>query len=171
MGAFGKVMESIAQQAGFLALMYVAVVVLVGLDLWSGVRKAKERGEARMSFGYRKTLDKLVRYFNLIFVVGVVDVIVLLSPVYEAFKLLPPFPYLTLIGTIVVGLIEFKSIREKAEEKSGFKSASILAGKVIASRDDISKIVEEVVLYLDTPDKKYAKRSNARVNKKDSESV
>lgn len=167
-GAFEKIGVCIFEQAGFLSIMYLAIVLLVALDLWSGVQKAKKRGEARMSYGYRRTIDKLSKYFNSMFVVGVVDLMILFSPVYETIKIIPAFPYLSLLGVLFVAFIELKSIREKAEDKQQFKSASVLAGKVIASRDDISKIIEEVISYIDTPDKEYLKK-NKKTLKKDVE--
>lgn len=157
METWGKIASCIIAQAGYLSFMYVVIVFLVAMDLWSGVRKAKKRGEARMSFGYRRTIDKLAKYFNTIFVVAVVDLVFLISPIYEGLTVIPAFPYITAIGVIFIGFIEFKSIQEKAEDKLRFKSTSMLAGKIIANKDDISKIVEEVMSYLNTPDREYTK--------------
>ena len=36
---------------GIMLLMYIAILALILADLWSGVRKAKKRGEYRTSDG------------------------------------------------------------------------------------------------------------------------
>ncbi|OFY44099.1 MAG: hypothetical protein A2X18_07755 [Bacteroidetes bacterium GWF2_40_14] len=144
-------------QAGYLSVFYIAIIFLVSMDLWSGVRKARKRGEARMSFGYRRTLDKLARYINIMLAITAVDMIVLISPIYLALESLPAFPYLSLLAVIFIAIIEIKSMCEKAEDKQRFKSTSMLAGKVIASKDDISKMIEEIMSYMNTTDQQYIK--------------
>ena len=37
--------------------LYMLVVMVVGADLRSGVRKAKRRGEVRSSYGFKRTVD------------------------------------------------------------------------------------------------------------------
>ena len=39
--------------------LYMLVFMVVGADLWSGVRKAKRRGEVRSSYGFKRTVDKM----------------------------------------------------------------------------------------------------------------
>lgn len=39
--------------------IYIEVFIMILADLWSGVRKAKVRGEVRSSFMYKKTTDKI----------------------------------------------------------------------------------------------------------------
>ena len=48
-------------------LMYITILALILADLWSGVRKAKKRGEFRTSDGYKRTIDKKARYYNMTF--------------------------------------------------------------------------------------------------------
>ena len=64
-----KEMENFLQIFGpqlmIIACIYALVLFVVFLDLWAGIRKAKQRGEYRSSYGLRKTVDKISRYFNL----------------------------------------------------------------------------------------------------------
>ena len=53
---------------------YMGVLLLIGADLWSGVRKAKIRGEVRSSYMYKKTVDKIARYYNALLALTIVDV-------------------------------------------------------------------------------------------------
>lgn len=53
--------------------IYMLVLLLIGADLWSGYRKAKQRGEARTSYMLRKTVDKIARYYNALLALTFVD--------------------------------------------------------------------------------------------------
>ena len=48
-------------------LEYLLVLIAVLADLVSGVRKAKQMGLARRSKAFRRTIDKLARYYNALF--------------------------------------------------------------------------------------------------------
>ncbi|HBJ76707.1 MAG TPA: hypothetical protein DDY68_02415 [Porphyromonadaceae bacterium] len=63
--------------------------------LWSGIRKARERGEYRSSYGLRKTVGKVANYYNLLFIVTIIDVMHIVALVVFDVKILPPFPALT----------------------------------------------------------------------------
>ena len=52
---------------------YVLVLAAVLADLWSGLRKARRRGEARRSEALRRTVSKLGQYYNAMFALTVVD--------------------------------------------------------------------------------------------------
>lgn len=57
-------------------------------------------------------------------------------------------PILTAVGAIFIGVIEIKSIYEKAEDKVQFEHAGQLAGRIIANKDDIKEIVKAVADYM-----------------------
>ena len=48
------------------------------------------------------------------------------------------------IGALFLCFIELKSIFEKAEDKTRFAESALLAGKIIANKDDLKKLVEEL---------------------------
>lgn len=101
--------------------LYIGVLLSVLADLISGVRKARQRGESRTSAALRRTIDKLVRYYNALFAMTVIDAMQIAAVVYlrfvESVTLLPVIPLFTLIGAVGEALIELKSIYEKAEQK------------------------------------------------------
>ena len=68
-----EILKRIFPQIVMLAVMYFLVLAAIFLDLWAGVRKAKIRGEFRSSFGLRKTVEKIGKYYNMIFVITVID--------------------------------------------------------------------------------------------------
>ncbi|MEG0011156.1 MAG: hypothetical protein RR706_03210 [Muribaculaceae bacterium] len=100
---------------------YVMVLFAVIADLISGVRKAKLRGEARQSKALRRTVDKIVRYYNALFALTIIDAMQIAGVLYlrivEGYISLPTLPIFTLLGSLGVAFIEVKSIYEKAEDK------------------------------------------------------
>lgn len=121
----------------FLCVCYLMCVLAVALDLISGVRKAKARGEYRSSRKLRLTVEKLVKYLNMLAVLTCIDAVQVLSFFIlaaqsgKAFVMLPVF---TGLGTIFVCFIELKSIYEKNTDK---RKAEI---------EDTAKKIKEVLL-------------------------
>lgn len=138
--------------------LYLLVFVGIMTDLWSGVRKAKINGVARSSYGYRRTIDKISRYYNVLIALTVIDAMQMSSiwylDTYYHYDRLPMFPFMTLIGAIGLCMIEMKSIYEKAEDKVRIENVANMAGKIITNKDDISEIVKAVVTYMKEPEVK-----------------
>ncbi len=131
---------------GLYALVFMAILA----DLWSGVRKAKLRGEARTSFGFRRTVDKLSRYYNLLLVLTIIDSMQIggiwyLDEYYS--YTIPLLPLITLVGALGIGFIELKSIYEKAEDKE-FRKITKLAGTILSNKEDIKVVTDAIVDYL-----------------------
>ncbi|MDE6716382.1 MAG: hypothetical protein K2J74_07880 [Muribaculaceae bacterium] len=128
-------------------LLYVGVLMSVIADLISGVRKARLRGEARTSAALRRTIDKLVRYYNALFAMTIIDAMQMAAVVYlrcvESVEILAVFPIFTLIGAVSEALIELKSIYEKAEqkEKKEYREVAEVLKKLL-EHESISKILK-----------------------------
>lgn len=137
--------------------IYILVIIAIIADLWSGIRKAKINGVARSSYGFRRTIDKIAKYYNVLLALTVVDAMQMSSvwylDTYYNYTKLPMFPFITLVGAIGICLIEIKSIYEKAEDKVRIENVGNLAGKIITNTDDLSEIVKAVVDYLKEPEK------------------
>lgn len=111
-------------------IMYIAVLVFIFLDLWSGIRKAKQRGEFTSSYGLKKTIEKISKYMNMMLVLTALDFVLMLALYLfndgrGATHRIPIIPVFTLIGTMFVGIIEFKSIYENNEAKEKAKIQDI----------------------------------------------
>lgn len=99
---------------------YLLVLLSVVADLFSGLRKARIRGDARRSKALRRTVDKLCRYYNALFALTVIDIMQITATEYLRITCgfsIPLFPAVTLFGSIGIAIIEVKSIFEKANEK------------------------------------------------------
>lgn len=129
---------------------YILVFLAVMADLISGCRKAKQRGELRSSYGFRRTVDKLARYYIPLFALTVVDtmqmIVVGYLNGYHGFSI-PLLPVMTLLGAIGIGIIEVKSILEKAEDKAKFERVGVLAGNIIKNKDDAAAVIAELGKY------------------------
>lgn len=146
--------------AAMLSLIFgllCAPIIFILLDLWSGIRKAKRRGEAITSMGWRRTVTKFNKYYNLLLALLAID-FVQLAACYFLVRFndvsIPMYPWMLTIGDIAVGAIEFKSIYEKAEDKvkKDVSEVGKLAGAIAANRTDPEAIAEEVVKYLNEHD-------------------
>jgi len=130
--------------------MYALVFLAVMADLWSGVRKARILGKARTSYGLRRTVEKMVKYYNLLLILSIIDcmqiVCIWYLDTYYGFTI-PLIPIITIVGAIGVGLIELKSIYEKADDKE-LRKITELTGSIISNKDDLKKVTASIIDYL-----------------------
>jgi hypothetical protein len=124
---------------------------MIFADLWSGVRKAKRIGEARTSYGYRRTISKMAQYYNILIACTIVDSMYgLLSWYLEIYyqTSLWLFPFITFFMAIVLCLIEIKSIREKAEDKVRLDRAEQTIQQVFINRENLEEVAKTISEYM-----------------------
>jgi hypothetical protein len=146
-------MEKIITNLWILFSLYMLVFAAMMADLWSGVRKAKHLGLARTSFGLRRTVDKIARYYNMLIALSIVDLmqgtaVWYLDTYYDCN--IPLFPFVTLLGAIGLVFIEIKSIYENANKNSQAKINDTLAltHSVLADKGNINEIIKDFLEYL-----------------------
>lgn len=101
-------------------LEYVVVFVGICADLFAGIRKARKEHKLRTSFGFRKTLDKILQYYGVLFFLSFIDILQMYlvgGLMNELEWKLFAFPIITFVGTIYICIIEYKSIKEKRDAK------------------------------------------------------
>ena len=125
----------------------------IGFDFWAGIRKAKQRKEKITSAGWKRTVDKIARYYNMLLALVVVDCMQIsgvwyLDNYYDYH--IPIFPFVTILGALIVAAIEVKSIYEKAEEKERreMKQVAALAAEIAKHKTDTTEIAKAVVNYM-----------------------
>ena len=133
--------------------IYLGLFLMILADLWSGVRKAKRRGEMRSSYGYKRTIDKIARYYNALIALTVIDAMQMAGIWYLTCYYgwtVPIFPIVTLIGAIGMCAVEMKSIYEKADEKvkSDYKEVAALAVEIAKHKTEPNEIAQAVVEYI-----------------------
>lgn len=141
----------------FLCLLLAAPLLLVGLDLSAGIRKARERGDLITSKGWRRTVQKVGRYYNALFAMLVVDTLQMGAVHYfnafhgyEVWR----FPFFTLFGVAVVARIEIKSIYETAEEKERRAATDLAKGLAKIARERSGSVMKLLIDELSKMDNK-----------------
>lgn len=154
MGNYNQLIVVLFITIGFL----VTPLFFIAFDFFSGIRKAKERGEAITSDKQKRTATKIARYYNMLLALLVMDTMQIAGFWYlnnfEGWHV-PLFPWLVFIGSLFIGAVEFRSIRESATEKERreMKQVTALAVEMAKHRTDPAAIAEEVAKYLNGTDK------------------
>ena len=133
--------------------IYIGLFIMILADLWSGARKAKKRGKMRSSYGYKRTIDKIARYYNALIALTVIDAMQMVGIWYLTYYYdctIPIFPVVTLIGAIGMCAVEMKSIYEKADEKvkGDYKEVAALAVEIAKHKTEPKEIAQAVVEYM-----------------------
>lgn len=153
MQQFSELTEQLIALLFFVVLLLFTPLIFIGLDYWSGIRKARKRGEPIWSDKMKRTVDKISRYYNAILAMMVVDVIQVTGFIFlylfngwNAYT----FPAFTLGAVLFVAAIEIKSIYEPADvkEQREMKEAAKLAKVIMEHKNDPKEIAEAVASYL-----------------------
>lgn len=132
-------------------LLYIIVLGLIFTDLWAGIRKAKQRGEYRTSEGYKKTIDKIGRYFNMTFAMSLIDIaqLALLYFLHYSYQVdIWMAPWFTIIAVGYVAWVEVHSIWEPADikeqkQQQEYKRALTMLVKEYGSPEKIIESLKE----------------------------
>lgn len=114
---------------------FFAVMIATAVDLVSGLRKSRRAGVCARSRGFRRTIDKLLRYFLTLIALTAVDALLILSMLSLRVTMgwsLPLFPLFATIGALAMTLIEVKSVMENSHSKSDLTSAVASASDLLA---------------------------------------
>lgn len=115
----------------------IVVLIAMSIDLASGVYKAKLRGEVRSSEALKRTLSKFIAYEGGMMIAAGVDLLFHLSNVVALFHLdaIHGVPVITCLVGVFLLVVEFVSIREKADKKikREMKDAAELISQILAN--------------------------------------
>lgn len=129
-----------------IACMLVLAAMII--DLISGLSKARQRGELRSSWGLKRTLTKFITYEGGMLIAAGVDILMHLCHILELFHLdiLYRTPVITCLLAIFLLVVEFISVREKADKKirSEFHQVEELASKLV-KKEDLLQILETIL--------------------------
>jgi hypothetical protein len=117
-----------------LTVLYTCVFTAVIIDLFFGIKRARQLNIVRTSYGYRRTINKLISYFGLMLLLTIADI---------AASIIFKIPYFTVIGTIGIILVEAKSVFEKLKhkEKNVEEIRKILL-KLFENKEEIQSIIK-----------------------------
>ena len=123
--------EHLYRSALVIAICMGALIISMGVDLFFGIKKAKENGLATTSTGFKKTCDKARKYFSPFMVTVCIDLI--------ACTVLP-FPVFSMIWAGYCVFCEFVSEIRKQE-----KTVSIL----LENKEDLARAFAEIMKELE----------------------
>lgn len=131
------------------------VTMAILIDLYFGIKKSKEYGEFITSEGYRRTIKKSTYYFSILLFALIFDSILSILVYYAPFpaNCTPP---VTMLATLGLVLTEFKSVREKADDKHRRRTDSSFTdlAKILKDKDFLSRVYEEISKRNDEEEKK-----------------
>ena len=128
--------EHLYRAALIIAICMGALIASMGVDLFFGVKKAKENGEATTSMGFKKTCDKARKYFSPFMVAVCIDLIACI---------VLPFPVFSMIWAGYCVFCEFISVREKAWQKAEIRKQDRTFRIMLENKDDIARAVAEIL--------------------------
>lgn len=121
--------ENLKRMLTVVLILWSLMIVAVLVDLWSGIEKAKARKEYVNSGGFRRTFAKVGEYWRVLAMLLLVDIIGNIFPWYS-------FPFASVLGTVAVIAIEFRSVIENLREKhSAAAQIPDMIGRIIRCKD------------------------------------
>ncbi len=124
------------------------VFMAMGVDLVSGLYKAKIRGEVHSSWGLKRSVQKFILYEGAILIAGGIDILFLTCKVMALVgcDVLNGIAIFTGVIAILLCIVEIWSLREKADEKT--RKDINRAGELIESLIDKKQLAEAIAKAL-----------------------
>ncbi len=134
------------EQVVMTAVACIIVFVAMMIDLGAGLYKASLRGDARRSEALKRTGYKFCLYEGSMLIACGVDVLIHMSKLalWFGWNLIYNVPLVTLALGVFWCLVEFLSVREKADDKihSNISKAEQIAKQVLTREEWVSILAE-----------------------------
>lgn len=128
------------------AVCCIIVFTAMMVDLASGLYKASLRGDARKSEALKRTGYKFCLYEGSMLIATGVDIMIHMSRVFELFGIdtAVGIPFVTILMGIFWCIVEFLSVREKADAKihSNIAKAEKLAQSMLTREEWVAILAE-----------------------------
>jgi uncharacterized membrane protein len=132
---------------GVIVILIVLVAMLV--DLASGWQKAKTRNEAHNSYALSRTLNKFLLYEGGVLIALCIDLLLHLCHFWSLIgvDLLSSVPVVAILIGIYLCVVEYLSLREKADEKQRkhFAQVDSAAIKLLSKEELIEALAQAIV--------------------------
>lgn len=128
--------EHLYRSALVIAICMGALIVSMAVDLFFGIKKARQNGEATTSKGLKKTCDKARKYFSPFMVTVCIDLIACI---------VMPFPVFSMIWAGYCVFCEFMSVREKSWQKAEIRKQEKTISILLENKEDLAKAFAEVL--------------------------
>ena len=132
-------LETIGSIVTIVVVAMMIVLIAMLLDLVSGLYKAKLRGEIRSSQALKRTITKFITYEGGMMIAAGVDLLIHMSQLLQLFGLgaIYGVPVVTCLVGVFLLVVEFISIREKADKKTrkDMEAAAELLSRVLTNEN------------------------------------
>lgn len=140
-------MEEIIPMMRVSCVACVLVLVAMAVDLVSGWRKARARGEAHNSYALRRSVTKFILYEGSMAIAVCIDVLLHFARMYTLLgaDVLVGVPFVSCLVGILILVVEGLSVYEKADGKTRDKVRTLAdALHRVLTRDEITAISEAI---------------------------
>lgn len=144
-------LEHLYRVSIYIGLEYAGVFMAMGIDLIFGIKKAKAQKIDRTSTALKKTATKGQKYFSPMLCLTLIDVMTCMHV---------PVPIFTLGWAAYCVWCEFLSVREKSWQKAEMLEAAKTMNVVIKNKDDLAKMVVELMTETKDKDKEGERNEN-----------
>ena len=131
------------------AVVSIVVLVAMMIDLASGWQKAKQRDEAHNSYALSRTLNKFLLYEGGVIIALGIDLLLHLAHFWSllGIDLLASVPVVAILIGIYLCVVEWLSLREKADEKQRkhFAQVDSAAVKLLSKEELIEALAQAIV--------------------------
>ena len=136
--------EHLYRSALIIAICMGSLIISMGVDLFFGIKKAKDNGLATTSTGFKKTCDKARKYFAPFMVTGCIDLIACTGL---------PFPIFSRIWVGYGVFCEFVSVREKSWQKDEIRKQEKTVSILLENKEDLARAFIEIMKEADKEEK------------------
>jgi len=116
--AYEQILNGIPLLLSIAVVVMLIVIIAMAVDCVFGWRKAKERGEARTSYLFSRSLNKFMLYEGLLLITTCIDTLVHFAWFQFSPATMYCVPLTSILGGVVLCCVEVWSMREKADEKT-----------------------------------------------------
>lgn len=132
-----------------IVLACIIVFMAMCVDLISGLHKARQRKEIRSSFGLKRSLGKFIMYEGGMLIACGVDVLMHFCKLLKVLHLdvIYGIPVVTCLLGIFLLIVEFISVREKADDKTKTEISRVeqLAAKMVNKDELVGALTQAII--------------------------
>lgn len=140
-GDYPALWEYIIIRVAITMVCWFFMVCATLVDFWSGVATAKATKEPLMSRGFRRTITKMSSYWQVLLFALMFDVL-------GAFLSFYYLPFLTIVSTLAIIIIEGRSVIENGQRKKSYAAQipEVVADIIkAATSEDADKVYKRIV--------------------------
>ncbi|MDH6308054.1 hypothetical protein M2451_002573 [Dysgonomonas sp. PFB1-18] len=145
----GEVFQGAENMLMIVVLACIIVFIAMCVDLVSGLHKAKQRKEIRSSYGLKRSLSKFIMYEGGMLIACGVDILIHVCKLLKVFHLdiIYGIPIITCLLGIFLLVVEFVSVREKADDKTKTEISRVeqLAAKMVNKDELVGALTQAII--------------------------